>query len=95
MSPTIGRSDPRQQARRLEEMAAPKPQPKPQPDSGGAGLHPQDHRVTGHHALSQEERRARDRRNLAIGLALGAFVLLIFLITMSRLQDNIAGGGAL
>lgn len=55
---------------------------------------PQDHRVSGFHAQSSDEKRARDRRSLAIALALGAFVLLVFLITMARLQANITAGAA-
>lgn len=39
--------------------------------------------------LSDEARKARSRRNLAIALALGAFVVLVFVITIIRL-----GGGA-
>ena len=37
-------------------------------------------------ALSPEQTAARRRRNAWIALAIGAFVVLVFLITMTRLQ---------
>jgi hypothetical protein len=37
---------------------------------------------------------ARSRRNVAIGLALAAFVALIFIVTMVRLAQNVENGAA-
>ncbi len=53
---------------------------------------PQDNEVVGYHALTPEEQRARKRRVLATGLALAAFVLLVFLVSMSRFHANLAAG---
>lgn len=41
--------------------------------------------------LSDEEVRARGRRNVIIALALLAFVALVFVITMTKLRDGIVG----
>ncbi|WP_199200567.1 hypothetical protein [Alkalicaulis satelles] len=38
--------------------------------------------------LTPEEEAARKRRNLAIALGLGAFIVLIFLVTMVRLTTS-------
>jgi hypothetical protein len=35
--------------------------------------------------LTQEEQRARRRRNLWIAFAIAAFVVLVFLVTLSRI----------
>ena len=40
------------------------------------------------YALSPEEQKSRKRRSLAIGGALVAFVVLIYLITMLKLSGN-------
>jgi hypothetical protein len=45
-------------------------------------------------ALTPEQIKARGRRNLWLALSIGAFVLLVFLITMTRVQEGIAAGGA-
>ncbi|WP_228126666.1 hypothetical protein [Candidatus Viadribacter manganicus] len=42
--------------------------------------------------LSAEELKARSRRNLWIALSIGAFVLLVFLITMVKVEDGIVAG---
>jgi hypothetical protein len=39
--------------------------------------------------LSADELRARKRRNLWIALSIGAFILLVFLITITRLQASV------
>ena len=41
-------------------------------------------------ALSPEEKKQRDRRNLSIALALGVFIVLVFAVTILRL----GGAGA-
>jgi len=44
--------------------------------------------------LTPEQEAARKKRNLAIALGLGAFILLIFLTTVVRLtQNHNAGAG--
>jgi hypothetical protein len=40
--------------------------------------------------LTEEEKRARDKRNRAIALGLVGFTLLIFGVTVLRLASNIA-----
>ena len=40
-------------------------------------------------ALTPEELKARNRRNLWIALAIVGFVLLVFLITMTKLQAGL------
>jgi hypothetical protein len=44
--------------------------------------------------LSPEELKARKRRNLWIALAIGAFVVLVFLISMVKVQDGIVAGAS-
>jgi hypothetical protein len=39
--------------------------------------------------LTQQQLRARRARSIAIALALGAFVILIFLVTLVRLGSNV------
>jgi hypothetical protein len=39
--------------------------------------------------MTPEELQARKRRNLWIALSVAAFVLLVFLITVTKLQANI------
>lgn len=39
--------------------------------------------------LSDEEVRARGRRNVIIALALLAFVALVFVITLTKLRDGL------
>jgi hypothetical protein len=41
--------------------------------------------------LTPDEKRARNRRNLWIALAISAFVLLVFLITIAKMSANFAG----
>jgi len=55
---------------------------------------PQTYEVVSHHALTEDEQRARKRRILATGLALAAFVVLVFIVSMARLQTNIGAGAA-
>jgi hypothetical protein len=43
---------------------------------------------------SPEELSARKRRNLWIALAIGAFVLLVFAITVAQIQAGIVEGAA-
>ncbi|MBX3430166.1 MAG: hypothetical protein KF779_11360 [Hyphomonadaceae bacterium] len=42
--------------------------------------------------LTPDELKARNRRNLWIALAIGAFVVLVFLISMVKVSDGIAAG---
>ena len=44
--------------------------------------------------LTPEEKKARSRRNLWIALAIGAFVVLVFFITMVKVQDGIIAGAS-
>jgi len=39
--------------------------------------------------LTPDQLKARSRRNLWLALAIGAFVLLVFLITMTKLQAGL------
>jgi hypothetical protein len=39
--------------------------------------------------LTPEEVRARNRRNLWIALSIGAFVVLVFLITIAKLKAGV------
>ena len=39
--------------------------------------------------MTPEELKARKRRNLWLALALGAFMLLVFLITLAKLQAGV------
>lgn len=39
--------------------------------------------------LTPEELRARKRRNLWIALSIGAFVVLVFLITIAKLKAGV------
>jgi hypothetical protein len=38
----------------------------------------------------QDAARARRKRNLAMGLGLAGFVILIFVVTIARLSGNVA-----
>jgi hypothetical protein len=53
---------------------------------------PQDHRAAARRPMSPEEARVRKRRNLATGLALAAFAILILIVSLARLQSNIIAG---
>jgi hypothetical protein len=44
--------------------------------------------------LTPEELAARKRRNVWIALAVGAFIALVFAITLVQMQQGIAAGGA-
>ena len=39
--------------------------------------------------MTPEELRARKRRNLWIALGIGAFIVLVFAITLAQLQGNV------
>lgn len=39
--------------------------------------------------LTPEQRRGRRNRNIAIGLAIGLFVILIFAVTLAKLGANV------
>ena len=43
-------------------------------------------------ALTPEERKQQKRRNMAIGLSLGAFVVIVFIVTMVKLAGNAMQG---
>ncbi len=67
-------------------MAAEPPHEAPQRQSGGAG----EARATGEHViLTPEQKQARKRRSQWTALALFAFVILVFVITMARLGGGI------
>ena len=40
-------------------------------------------------ALTPEQQRARQRRNLWIALSVGAFMLLVFLVTIAKLGASV------
>ena len=40
-----------------------------------------------------EALKAQKRRNLMLALAIGAFVLLVFLVTVTKLRDGLLAGG--
>jgi ferric-dicitrate binding protein FerR (iron transport regulator) len=64
------------------------PAQKPAPDSPrGPEQRPAD-RIR----LTEEQLRARRARSIAIALALGAFVLVIFAVTIVRLGSNVLTG---
>lgn len=42
--------------------------------------------------LSEQEKQARRKRNVAIGIGLFAFSVLVFAVTVMRLSSNVAGG---
>ncbi len=44
--------------------------------------------------LTPEEEAARKKRNIAIAWGLVAFMVLVFVITVMRLSQNVANGGA-
>jgi lipopolysaccharide export LptBFGC system permease protein LptF len=63
--------------------------PKVDPASAREGL------PTGeHHRQSDAERQAQGRRNIAIALAVLAFVMLVFATTVLRLSQNLSAGTA-
>ena len=43
-------------------------------------------------AMTPDERKQQKSRNLAIGLSLGAFVVIVFLVTMLKLMANAQQG---
>ena len=43
-------------------------------------------------ALSPQERKQQKRSNLAIGLSLGAFVVIVFIVSMLKLAANAPQG---
>lgn len=45
--------------------------------------------MSGPVVLTPEEQKARNRRNLWIAVSLGAFMLLVFLITLAKLQAGV------
>jgi len=56
------------------------------------GFSHREGRPTGEHvALSPEEEKARKHRNVYIALSLVVFMVAVFLITVVRLSQNIAG----
>lgn len=44
--------------------------------------------------LTPEEERARKRRNLMIALSIGAFILLVFAISMVQIKAGIVAGAS-
>ena len=44
--------------------------------------------------LTDDQIRARRRRNVALGLALAGFMVLIFMLTIVRLGQNITAGAS-
>jgi len=57
-----------------------------------AGNEPPPARVVGEIRLTAQQLRARRTRSIAIALALGAFVVLIFLVTIVRLGPAALNG---
>jgi hypothetical protein len=43
--------------------------------------------------LTPEQARARKRRNLVIALSIGAFVVLVFFVSIARMHAGSAGAG--
>ena len=43
--------------------------------------------------MTPEAEEAQKRRNVLLALAIGAFVLLVFLVTVTKLRDGILAGG--
>jgi len=59
------------------------------------GFYHREGRPTGDQvALTPEQTAARKKRNVYIALSLVAFMVAVFLITVVRLSQNIAAGGA-
>ncbi len=59
------------------------------------GFYHREGRPTGEQiALTPEQTAARKKRNVYIALSLVAFMVAVFLITVVRLSQNIAAGGA-
>lgn len=50
--------------------------------------------MAGSALMTPEAEKAQKRRNLMLALAIGAFVLLVFLVTVTKLRDGILAGGA-
>ncbi|MEM8987419.1 MAG: protoheme IX farnesyltransferase [Pseudomonadota bacterium] len=46
------------------------------------------------HVLTEEERKRRDRRNLAIAGLIVGFIVLVYLVTMMRLAANVSAGAS-
>ena len=44
--------------------------------------------------LTPEQTKARNRRNVWIALSIAAFVVLVFFITMTRVQEGIVAGAS-
>ncbi len=44
--------------------------------------------------MTPEELKSRKHRNLWIAIAVGAFVVLVFFITLTKLQAGLVAGGA-
>lgn len=44
--------------------------------------------------LTPEQLKARNRRNLWIAASIGAFVVLVFLITLVKVQNSIVAGAS-
>jgi hypothetical protein len=56
----------------------PPPYPPPQAGEEGGGIR-----------LTEQQLRARRARSIAIALALGAFVVVIFIVTLVKLGSNV------
>lgn len=57
------------------------------------GFSHREGRATGEHVkLTAEQEKARKRRNIYIALGLVGFMVAVFLITVVRLGQNVAGG---
>jgi hypothetical protein len=56
------------------------------------GFSHREGRATGEHVkLTPEQEQARKKRNVYIALSLVAFMVAVFLITVVRLSQNVAG----
>ncbi len=60
--------------------------------AGGMGVQVLGMRAMEYRSLTPQEEARRRRRSIAIGLALGALVVLFFITTIVRLAGNVAGG---
>jgi hypothetical protein len=56
------------------------------------GFHHREGQPTGEHvSLTPEQEKARKKRNVFIALGLVAFMVAVFLVTIAKLSQNVAG----
>lgn len=77
------------------KVETPMPVGKARPSLAGAVFDSHEATFTGEYVtLTPEQAKARKRRGQWIALGLFSFCILIFLITMTRIGQNIVTGGA-